>query len=540
MTAKSIVYGADARDAALAGVETLAKAVKATLGPRGRYALIGKQWGAPSATKDGVSVANEITLSDPYANVGARLVREVASRTAEMAGDGTTTATVLAASIYREGLKNVAAGADPMALKRGMDEAVGRVVKELARISRPVDGREDIRNVATISANGDESIGEMLADAMERVGKDGSITIEEAKAMETTVEVVEGLQFDRGTLSPYFITDAERMECVLEDALVLLHEKKISSMKALLPLLEKVAQGGSPLLVVCEDVEGEALATLVVNNLRGNLKCCAVKAPGFGERRKTMLHDLAVVTGGKVVSEELGVKLENMELSDLGRARRIVVDKDTTTLIEGAADKSAIEGRCAEIRVQIDRTTANYEREKLEERLAKLSGGVAVIRVGAATETEMKEKKDLVDDALHATRAAVEEGILPGGGVSFIRAMSVLDSMDSRGDEATGASIIRRALETPLREIVANAGLEGAVVIDRVKSHEGAWGFDAARLTYCDLLEAGIVDPTKVARTALQNAASIAGLLLTTEAMIIDAPARGRANTRSFDDGFDD
>ena len=540
MSAKTMLYDAEARVAVLRGVQTLARAVKATLGPRGRVALLDKKWGAPSATKDGVSVAKEITLRDPYANVGARMVREVASRTAEVAGDGTTTATVLAEAIYREGLKNVAAGADPMALKRGMDKAVAAVVEELARLARPVEGSDDLRNVASISANGDESVGRILAEAMDRVGKDGSITVEEARSIETTLEVVEGLQFDRGTLSSYFVTDAETMQCVLEDALVLLHEKKISSMKTLLPLLEKVAQSGAPLLVVAEDVDGEALATLVVNKLRGVLPCCAVKAPGFGDRRKAMLQDLAVVSGAKVVSEELGVKLENLQLADLGRARRIVVEKDATTLVEGAGDRKAIDGRCTEIRAQIEKTTSKYDREKLEERLAKLSGGVAVIKVGAATESEMKEKKDLVEDALHATRAAMEEGVVPGGGVSYLRAARALDTLELVGDEATGVRIVRRALEEPLRAIVANAGLDGSVVVEKVKSRAGAWGFDAARMHYVDLVEAGVIDPAKVARTALQNASSIAGLLLTTEAVVIDEPQRDRKRAAPVDDDFDD
>lgn len=540
MSAKQMLYDAEARVAILGGVQLLTRAVRSTLGPRGRNVIMSRKWGGPTVTKDGVSVAKEIELRDPYANVGARMVREVASRTAEVAGDGTTTATVLAEAIYREGLKNVSAGADPMALKRGIDKAVAAVVGELERISKPVAGSDDIRSVATISSNGDETIGEILAKAMDRVGKDGSITVEEAKSIETTLEVVEGLQFDRGYLSSYFVTDTADMEVVLEDARILVYDKKISSMKDLLPLLEEVARAGHPLLVIAEDVDGEALATLVVNRLRGILQCCAVKAPGFGDRRKAMLQDIATVTGGRMVSQDLGIELENVKLAELGRARRVVIDKDSTTLIEGAGKKSDIEGRCAQIRREIEKTTSKYDREKLEERLAKLGGGVAVVKVGAATETEMKERKDLVEDALHATRAAVEEGILPGGGVSYVRASRVLDDVETKGDEAVGVTILRRALDAPLRAIATNAGVEGSIVVQQVREHEGGWGYDAARLEYRDLVEAGILDPTKVARTALQNAASIAGLLLTTEAVVIDEPKKQSRGPGAPDYDFED
>jgi chaperonin GroEL len=531
MSAKQLIYAEEARQAILNGVEILARAVKVTLGPRGREVILAKKWGSPSVTKDGVSVAKEIELSDPYVNVGAQLVREVASKTSDVAGDGTTTATVLAEAIFREGLKNVTAGANPMYLKRGIEKAVAAVVQELKKISKPVKNQDDIRNIATISANGNVSIGEIIAEAMDQVGRDGTITVEEAKTIETTLEVVEGMQFDRGYLSPYFVTDPQNMETSFEEALVIVHEKKISSMKDLLPLLEKVAQSGKPLLLIAEDVEGEALATLVVNKLRGTLQCCAVKAPGFGDRRKAMLQDIAVLTGAKVISEDLGIKLENVTLADLGKARRITVEKEATTLIQGGGRQADIKGRVEQIRGEIERSTSDYDKEKLQERLAKLTGGVAVINVGAATEAELKEKKDLVDDALHATRAAVDEGIVPGGGVTFVRAARAIDALKLEGDEALGANIIKRALDAPLRTIARNAGVEGSIVVQEVKANKGGWGFDAAELEYKDMLGAGIIDPTKVARCALQNAASVAGLLLTTDVLVTDVPEKKKPFT---------
>ncbi|MBD3334828.1 MAG: chaperonin GroEL [Candidatus Eisenbacteria bacterium] len=527
MPAKQLVFREEARGKVLKGVEQLAHAVKVTLGPRGRNVVLDKKWGSPTITKDGVTVAKEIELEDKLENMGAQMVKEVASKTSDVAGDGTTTATVLAESIFREGLRNVTAGSNPMHIKRGIEQAVASVVKELERISRKVSEREQISQVATISANGDTSIGNIIADAMDKVGKDGTITVEEAKSMETTLEVVEGMQFDNGYLSPYFITDKDSMECNLENAFILLHEKKISSLKDLLPVLEKVSQAGRPLLIIAEDVEGEALATLVVNKLRGTLQACAVKAPGFGDRRKAMLEDIAVLTGGMVVSEELGRKLENVTLSDLGTAKRTSIDKENTVIIEGAGKTTDIKARTELIRKQIDETTSDYDREKLQERLAKLAGGVAVINVGAATETEMKEKKARVEDALHATRAAVEEGIVPGGGVALIRCMPVLEEMKVEGDELVGVTIVRRALEEPLRTLANNAGIEGSVVVQEVKRQKKmTMGYDVDRDEYVDMFSAGIIDPTKVTRTALQNAASIAGLLLTTEALVAEIPEK--------------
>jgi chaperonin GroEL len=509
----------------LIGVNRLADAVKVTLGPKGRNVVIEKKFGSPTITKDGVTVAKEIELEDKLENTGAQMVREVASKTSDVAGDGTTTATVLAQAIFREGVKTVAAGASPMALKRGIDKAVEKVVDEIHKLSKPVKG-EAIAQVGTISANGDATIGQLIAEAMDKVGKDGVITVEESRTLETTLDVVEGMRFDRGYLSPYFVTDPERMEAVLEEALILIHEKKISSMKDLLPLLEQVARQGKPLLIIAEDVEGEALATLVVNRLRGTLQVCAVKAPGFGDRRKAMLQDIAILTGGKAITEDLGIKLESIQLQDLGRAKKIVVDKDNTTIVEGAGKSSEIEGRVKQIRAQIEDTTSDYDREKLQERLAKLVGGVAVIKVGAATETELKEKKARVEDAMHATKAAVEEGIVPGGGVAFIRAQKALDGLAlDNDDENIGVGIVRRALEEPLRQIVANSGWEGAVVVDKVKSDKNAnFGFNAETEEYGDLMKMGVVDPTKVTRSALQNASSIAGLLLTTEALVSEIP----------------
>jgi chaperonin GroEL len=524
--AKHIAYGEESRRALLTGINRLADAVKVTLGPKGRNVVIEKKFGSPTITKDGVTVAKEIELEDKLENTGAQMVREVASKTSDVAGDGTTTATVLAQAIYREGVKTVAAGASPMALKRGIEKAVEKAVEEIRRLSKKVKDNEAIAQVGTISANGDATIGKLIAEAMDKVGQDGVITVEESKTLETTLEVVEGMQFDRGYLSPYFVTDPERMEAVLEDALILIHEKKISSMKDLLPLLEQVARQGKPLLIIAEDVEGEALATLVVNRLRGTLQVCAVKAPGFGDRRKAMLQDIATLTGGKAITEDLGIKLENIQIQDLGRAKKIVVDKDNTTIVEGAGKPAEIEGRVKQIRAQIEDTTSDYDREKLQERLAKLVGGVAVIKVGAATETELKEKKARVEDAMHATRAAVEEGIVPGGGVAFIRAQKALDgfSLDD-ADENIGVSIVRRALEEPMRQIVMNAGWEGAVVVDKVKSDKGVnFGFNAETEEYGDMMKMGVVDPTKVARSALQNASSIAGLLLTTEALVSEIP----------------
>src|SRR5436309_2348292 len=526
MSAKEIIYSEDCRQAILRGVNKLAGAVKVTLGPRGRNVVLEKKFGAPTSTKDGVTVAKEIELEDPRENMGAQLVREVASKTSEVAGDGTTTATVLAQAIYREGVKAVTAGANPMDLKKGIEKAVEKAIEEIKKLSKPVSGKP-IAQVGTISANNDETIGEIIAQAMEEVGQDGVITVEEAKGLETSLEIVEGMQFDRGYLSPYFVTDAERMECVLENPYILIHEKKISNMRDLLPLLEQVAKGGRPLMIVSEDVEGEALATLVVNKLRGTLQVCAVKAPGFGDRRKAMLQDIAILTGGKAITEDLGIKLENVQMSDLGQAKKITIDKDNTTVVEGKGKHSEIEGRVKEIRSQIDKTTSDYDREKLQERLAKLVGGVAVINVGAATETEMKEKKARVEDALHATRAAVEEGIVPGGGVALLRAQKALDNIRGlEGDEKVGVQIVRRAIEEPTRQLADNAGREGALVVEEIKKRKGNEGYDVANDEYTDLVKAGIVDPTKVTRSALQNAASIAGLLLTTEALVTEIPEK--------------
>ena len=522
---KQVMFSDEGRAALLRGVNIMAAAVKATMGPKGRNVVIDKKFGSPTITKDGVTVAKEIELKDNYEDMGAQMVKEVASKTSDIAGDGTTTATVLAHAIVREGLKNVTAGANPMGLKRGIDKAVEAVVAELKKMSKSTKDKKEIAQVATIASNNDKTIGNLIAEAMEKVGKDGVITVEESKSAETVLDVVEGMQFDRGYLSPYFATDAERMECVLEDALILIHEKKISVMKDMLPLLEQVAHAGKPLLIVAEDVEGEALATLVVNKLRGTLHCAAVKAPGFGDRRKAMLEDIAILTGGKAITEDLGIKLENIKLEDLGKAKKVMVDKDNTTLVEGAGKTGAIEGRIKQIRAQIEETTSDYDREKLQERLAKLAGGVAVIKVGAATETAMKEKKARVEDALNATRAAVEEGIVPGGGVALLRASTKVDSLKLEGDEKVGAMIVRRALEEPIRQIVENAGLEGSVVVEKVKAETVATrGFDAESLAYVDMLQAGIIDPTKVERIALQNAASVAALLLTTEALITDLP----------------
>jgi len=523
---KQLKYDAKAREAILAGVEKLSRAVKVTLGPAGRNVILDKKWGSPTITKDGVTVAKEIELVDPFENMGAQLVREVASKTSDTAGDGTTTATLLAETIYRLGLKNVTAGANPMQIKRGIDKAVELVVADIAKQSKKVKEHNEIAQVATISANGDKTIGEIIADAMDKVGKDGTITVEEAKTIETTLDVVEGMQFDRGYISPYFVTNAETMECVLEDAYILIHEKKISSLQDLLPLLQNIAKTGKPLLVIAEDVEGEALATLVVNKLRGTLQCCAVKAPGYGDRRKAMLEDIAILTGGKCLTEDLGIKLENVKLEDLGRAKRVTVEKEATTIVEGAGKTSDIQGRVAQIKKQIEETTSDYDREKLQERLAKLAGGVAVINVGAATETEMKEKKARVEDALHATRAAVEEGVVPGGGVALLRAQAALKDVQAEGDEAIGIDIIRKALEAPLRQLVDNAGKEGALVVEEVKKHKGAYGFNVATGQYGDLIKDGVLDPAKVVRLALQNAASIAGLLLTTECLVTEIPEK--------------
>ncbi len=524
MGAKLVRFSQEAREKILRGVNVLADAVTVTLGPKGRNVVLEKSFGAPTVTKDGVTVAKEIELEDRFENMGAQMVKEVASKTSDVAGDGTTTATVLARSIYTEGIKMVAAGHDPMSLKRGIARAVEAITAELKTLSKPTKDRKEIAQVGTISANNDSTIGEIIAEAMEKVGKEGVITVEEAKGLETTLEVVEGMQFDRGYLSPYFVTDPERMEAKLEDAYVLIHEKKISSMKDLLPILEAIAKTGKPLLIVAEEVEGEALATLVVNKIRGTLACTAVKAPGFGDRRKAMLEDIAILTGGKVIAEELGLKLENLTLADLGRAKRIVVDKDNTTIIDGAGKKPDIEGRIKQIRAQIDETTSDYDREKLQERLAKLVGGVAVIRVGAATEMEMKEKKARVEDALHATRAAVEEGVVPGGGVALIRASAALDNLRGGEEEKVGIAIIKKAVEDPARWIATNAGWEGSVVVDKIRNNKGPFGFNAATEEFEDLMKAGIIDPTKVVRSALQNAASVASLLLTTECMVADKP----------------
>ncbi len=531
MAAKQLLFSEQARAKILEGVETLAKAVKVTLGPRGRNVVLDKKWGSPTVTKDGVTVAKEIELEDAYQNMGAQMVREVASKTSDVAGDGTTTATVLAEAIFREGLKNVTAGSSPMAIKRGIDKAVETVVEELKKLSRTVKENKEIEQVATISANSDNVIGKMIAEAMDKVGKDGTITVEEARSVETTLEVVEGMQFDKGYISPYFVTEKEAMEAVVEDGYILLYDKKLSNMKDLLPILEKIAQRGKPLLIISEDVEGEALATLVVNKLRGTLAVCAVKAPGFGDRRKAMMEDIATLTGGKVISEDLGIKLENVKIEDLGRAKRIVIDKENTTIVEGAGKKVDIQGRIAQIKREIDETTSDYDREKLQERLAKLAGGVAVINVGAATETEMKEKKARVEDALHATRAAVEEGIVPGGGVAYLRTFNALEKLaaELEGDEKVGAMIVRRALEQPLRTLCSNAGLEGSVIVERVKSEKKFTGFDVDKEKYVDMFESGIIDPTKVSRSALQNAASVASLLLTTEALVTEVPDKRKA-----------
>ncbi len=529
MAAKIVKFGEEARAKVLAGVKMLADAVTVTLGPKGRNVVLEKSFGAPNITKDGVTVAKEIQLEDKFENMGAQMVREVASKTSDVAGDGTTTATVLARGIFAEGAKMVAAGHDPMGLKRGIDRAVGAIVEELRRVSKPTKERKEIAQVGTISANNDATIGEIIAEAMEKVGKEGVITVEEAKGLETTLEVVEGMQFDRGYLSPYFVTDPEKMECRLDEVYLLIHEKKISAMKDLLPVLEAIARTGKPFVILAEDIEGEALATLVVNKIRGTLQCVAVKAPGFGDRRKAMLEDIAILTGGKVIAEELGIKLENVTLNDLGKAKRLVVDKDNTTIVDGAGKKADIEGRIKQIRAQIEETTSDYDREKLQERLAKLVGGVAVVRVGAATEVEMKEKKARVEDALHATRAAVEEGIVPGGGVALIRASGVLEGLRVAEEEAVGVNIVKRAIEDPLRWIANNAGWEGSIVLDKVKNNKGAYGFNAASEEFEDLMKAGIVDPTKVVRTALQNASSVAGLLLTTEAMVAEKPEEKKA-----------
>jgi chaperonin GroEL len=522
---KQVMFSDEGRAALLRGVNVMAAAVKATMGPKGRNVVIDKKFGSPTITKDGVTVAKEIELKDNYEDMGAQMIKEVASKTSDIAGDGTTTATVLAQAIVREGLKNVTAGANPMGLKRGIDKAVEVVVEELKKMSKSTKDKKEIAQVATIASNNDKTIGNLIAEAMEKVGKDGVITVEESKSAETVLDVVEGMQFDRGYLSPYFVTDAERMEVVLEDAIVLIHEKKISVMKDMLPLLEQVARSGKPFLVIAEDVEGEALATLVVNKLRGTLHCAAVKAPGFGDRRKAMLEDVAILTGGKAITEDLGIKLENIKLEDLGKAKKIVVDKDNTTIVEGAGKTATIEGRIKQIRAQIEETTSDYDREKLQERLAKLAGGVAVIKVGAATETAMKEKKARVEDALNATRAAVEEGIVPGGGVALLRAAGTIDGLKLEGDEKVGANIVKRALEEPIRNIVENAGLEGSVIVEKVKAEKVVTrGFDAESLEFVDMIQSGIIDPTKVERVALQNAASVASLLLTTEALITDLP----------------
>jgi len=527
MAAKQLLFDEAARQAVLRGVAKLSRAVTATLGPKGRNVVLDKKFGSPTVTKDGVTVAKEIELEDPYENMGAQMVREVASKTSDAAGDGTTTATILAEAIYREGLKFVTSGANPIGIQRGIAKAVDAAVAHLDKISKKVKDKEEIKQVATVSANWDTTIGEIIADAMDKVGKDGTITVEEAKSIETTLEVVEGMQFDKGYLSPYFVTNAETMECKLEDAYILVFEKKISNLKDMLPLLEKIAKVGKPLLIIAEEVEGEALATLVVNKLRGTLNCCAVKAPGFGDRRKAMCEDIAILTGGKFISEDLGIKLESVELADLGRAKSVVVDKENTTIVEGAGKSSDIQGRVNQIRRQIEETTSDYDREKLQERLAKLAGGVAVINVGAATETEMKEKKARVEDALHATRAAVEEGIVPGGGVALLRCLEAIDKVKpANEDERIGVDIVKRAIEYPTRELANNAGIEGSVVVEEVKRRKGSEGYDVAKGEYTDLVKAGIVDPKKVTRTALQNAASIAGLLLTTECLVTEVPEK--------------
>jgi chaperonin GroEL len=529
MAAKQLLFDEAARQSLLKGVQKLARAVTATLGPKGRNVVLDKKFGSPTVTKDGVTVAKEIELEDSYENMGAQMVREVASKTSDAAGDGTTTATVLAEAIFREGLKNVTAGASPISLQRGIQKAVDAAVEQLAKIAKKVKDKEEIKQVATVSANWDETIGEIIADAMDKVGKDGTITVEEAKSIETTLDVVEGMQFDKGYLSPYFVTDAESMEAKMQDAYVLNYEKKISSLKDLLPILEKVAKLGKPLLIIAEEVEGEALATLVVNKLRGTLNVCAVKAPGFGDRRKSMMEDIAILTGGKCITEDLGIKLENIALEDLGRAKSIVVDKENTTIVEGYGKPGEIQGRVGQIRRQIEETTSDYDREKLQERLAKLAGGVAVINVGAATETEMKEKKARVEDALHATRAAVEEGIVPGGGVALLRSLGAIDAVKLEGDEQIGVDIVKRAIEAPLRSLAANAGVEGSIIVQEVKRRKGNDGYNVATGEYTDLVKAGVVDPKKVTRTALQNAASIAALLLTTECLITEVPEKEKA-----------
>jgi chaperonin GroEL len=524
--AKQLLFSDEGRRKILSGVEQLAAAVKVTLGPKGRNVVIDKKFGSPTITKDGVSVAKEVELEDPFENMGAQMVKEVAEKTSDIAGDGTTTATVLAEAIYREGLKNVTAGSNPMALKRGIERAVEKIIEELKKLSTPIKDKKEIAQVASIAANGDHVIGDLIADAMEKVGKDGVITVEEAKSTATTLDVVEGMQFDQGYLSPYFVTDAERMEVILDDPYILIHEKKISSLKDLLPLLEKIARTGKPLLILAEEVEGEALATLVVNKIRGTFTACAVKAPGYGDRRKAMLDDIAVLTSGKAITEELGIKLETVDIDDLGRAKRVKIDKENTTIVEGAGKTAAINARCSQIKKQIEDSTSDYDKEKLQERLAKLHGGVAVINVGAATETEMKEKKARVEDALHATRAAAQEGIVPGGGVALLRAIPVLEKMKLEGDEKIGVDIVKRAIEEPLRMIAQNAGLEGSVVVQRIKSEKTSIGYDVSQDAYVDMIEAGVIDPTKVTRSALQNAASIAALLLTTEAIITDLPEK--------------
>jgi len=527
--AKQLCFSEEARNKILRGVEKLADAVAVTLGPKGRNVVVDKKFGSPTITKDGVSVAKEIELEDSYENMGAQMVKEVAEKTSDTAGDGTTTATVLARAIYREGLKNVTAGANPMSIKRGIDKALEMVIASLKSLSKPVKEKRETAQIATISANGDATVGSLLADAMEKVGKDGVITVEEAKSMQTSLDIVEGMQFDEGYLSPYFVTDAEKMECVLEDPYILAYEKKISAVKDLVPLLEKIAQQGKPLLIISEEVEGEALATLVVNKIRGTISCCAVKAPGYGDRRKAMLDDIAILTGGKAIMEDLGIKLESVEVADLGTAKRIKIDKENTTIIEGAGKKKAITGRIEQIKKEIEKSDSDYDKEKLQERLAKLAGGVAVVNVGAATETEMKEKKARVEDALHATKAAVEEGIVPGGGVALLRAIPGVDESKFEGDEKIGAQIIKRVLEEPIRRIAENAGIEGIVVAQKVKDGEGSFGYDAQKDEYGDLLSAGIVDPTKVVRLAIQNAVSIAGLMITTEALIADLPEKEKS-----------
>jgi len=538
MAAKQLVFQEEARTKILRGMEQLSRAVKVTLGPKGRNVVLDKKWGAPTVTKDGVTVAKEIELEDPYENMGAQMVRQVASKTSDVAGDGTTTATVLAEAIYKEGLRSVTAGCNPMALKRGVDSAVELVVDKLQKMSKRVKDTTEIRQVASIAANGDDTVGNKIAEAMDKVGKDGTITVEEGKTIETTLDIVEGMQFDKGYLSPYFVTNAENMEALLEDCYILIHEKKISNMKDLLPLLEQIAKAGKPLLVIAEDVEGEALATLVVNKIRGTFQAAAVKAPGFGDRRKAMLEDLAVLTGGRAITEDLGINIENIKMQDLGRAKRVVIGKDDTTIIEGAGSTSAINGRVAQIRKQIEETTSDYDREKLQERLAKLVGGVAVINVGAATEVEMKEKKARVEDALHATRAAVEEGIVPGGGVALLRCSTALDKTDLEEDELIGAQIVKKALEEPVRQLAYNAGKEGSVVVEKVKTEKGSVGYNVDSDKYQDMIKAGVIDPAKVARTALQNAASVAGLMLTTEALVTEIPEKEKPAAPAAPGGY--